>query len=75
MRKHLFLLVLPLLSASALAACAVRESTSAYTIDEPVAPSRLDGTCARVADTADMYHYCMQYGPQQALAIEHRQQG
>jgi hypothetical protein len=73
MRKRL-LLLLPLLSASALAACSVRETTSAYTVDE-TSPSSLDGTCSTVADTGDMYRYCMQYGPQQALAIEHRPQG
>lgn len=75
MRTRL-LLVLPLLSASALAACSVqettRDTTSAYTVDEPSPAAPLDGTCASVADTGDMYRYCMQYGPQQALAIEHR---
>jgi len=40
-----------------------------------MSPSSLDGTCSTVADTGDMYRYCMQYGPQQALAIEHRPQG
>jgi len=69
MRKHL--LLLPLLAASALAACSVRDSTvSAYTIDEPTTPSSLDAKCSSVADTGDMYRYCMQYGPQQALAAE-----
>jgi hypothetical protein len=64
MRKHL--LLLPLLAASALAACSVQDSTvSAYTSDEP---SSLDGTCRSVADTGDMYRYCMEYGPQQAMA-------
>lgn len=74
MRKRL-LLVLSLLSSSALGACTVQDTTSAYTVDEPTPTSTLDGTCASVADTGDMYRYCMQYGPQQALAIEHRQQG
>jgi hypothetical protein len=74
MLKRLSLLVLPLLSASALAACSVQETTSAYTVDE-TSPSALDGTCTNVADTGDMYRYCMQYGPQQALAAEHRPQG
>ena len=68
MRKRLFLL--PLLAASSLTACSVRESTvSAYTSDGPTT-APLDGTCASVADTSDMYLYCMQYGPQQALAAE-----
>jgi hypothetical protein len=67
MRKHLFRL--PLLAASALAACSVqRDSTvSAYTADEP---SSLEATCTSVADTGDMYRYCMEHGPQQALAAE-----
>jgi len=64
MRK-LFLL-LPLL-----AACSVQNSkVEAYTSDEPAASSPLDPTCASVADTGDMYRYCMEYGPQQALAAE-----
>jgi hypothetical protein len=68
MRKRL--LLLPLLAASALTACSVRDSTvSAYT-SEDLTVSPLDGTCASVADTGDMYHYCMQYGPQLALAPE-----
>ena len=75
MRKRLLLLALPLLSAPALAACSVQDTTSAYTVEDPASPSTLDGTCATVADTGDMYRYCMQYGPQQALAIEHRPQG
>jgi hypothetical protein len=69
------LLLLPLLVLPALAACSVRESTgrestSAYTVDEN-APTSLDTTCSSLADTGDMYRYCMQYGPQQALAAEH----
>ncbi len=63
-------LLLPLLAALALGACSVQDTTSAYTIDEPAAPSTLDGTCAGVADTGDIYRYCMEYGPQQALAAE-----
>ena len=65
MRKRL--LLLPLLVLSALSACSVQRDTvvSAYTSD---APATLDGTCNSVADTGDMYRYCMEYGPQQALA-------
>ena len=66
MRKHL--LLLPFLVASALAACSVQDSTvSAYTTDEPT-PSSLDAKCVSVADTGDMYRYCMEFGPQMALA-------
>jgi hypothetical protein len=66
MRKHL--LLLPLLAASALAACSVQDQTvSAYTSDEP---SALDARCISLADTGDMYRYCMEYGPQQAMAAE-----
>jgi hypothetical protein len=67
MRTHLFLL--PLLVVPALAACSVQQDrVSAYTIDEP-SPAVLDGTCRSVADTGDMYRYCMEYGPQQAMAV------
>ena len=66
MRKRL--LVLPLLVLPVLAACSAQQDTviSAYTSDE-AAPA-LDGTCRSVADTGDMYRYCLEYGPQQALA-------
>ncbi len=65
MRTRLFLL--PLLVLPALAACSVQQDStvSAYTSDEP---SALESTCQRVADTGDMYRYCMEYGPQLALA-------
>jgi hypothetical protein len=71
MRKHINLVLL--IAVPALAACSVQDRTvSAYTSDEPAAApapaAPLDGTCLRVADTGDMYRYCMQYGPQQALA-------
>ena len=69
------LLLLPLLAAMALGACSVKDTTSAYTVDEPTPTSALDGTCTSVADTGDMYRYCLQYGPQQALALEHSPQG
>ena len=67
MRKHIILALL--IAAPALAACSAQEDTvvSAYTSDEPAA-APLDGTCLSVADTGDMYRYCMQYGPQVALA-------
>ena len=69
MRKHL--LLLPLLAASALAACSVQDSTvSAYTVDEPTPVVARQHRCVSVADTGDMYRYCMEYGPQQALAAE-----
>jgi hypothetical protein len=73
MRKRL--LLLPLLAASALSACSVQDTTvSAYTSDEPLTPggttSSRDATCVRLADTGDMYRYCMEYGPQLALAAE-----
>ena len=74
------LLILPLitwsLAASSLAACSVqettRDSTSAYTIDDNGTgggPGSLDTTCTSMADTGDMYRYCMEYGPQQAMAV------
>jgi hypothetical protein len=71
MRKHIILVLL--IAGPALAACSAQDTVvSAYTSDEPTsAPAPavpLDGTCLRVADTGDMYRYCMQYGPQQALA-------
>jgi hypothetical protein len=66
MRKHALLAIL--FAASALAACTAQDQTvSAYTMDEPAA-APLDGTCRSVADTGDMYRYCMQYGPLQAMA-------
>lgn len=68
------LLILPFLAASSLAACSVQETTrdstiSAYTVDDN-GPGSLDSTCTTLADTADMYRYCMEYGPQQAMAVE-----
>jgi hypothetical protein len=67
MRKRLFLF-LPLLASAALAACSVQDKTvSAYRSDD-FAPAALDGTCKSLADTGDMYRYCMEYGPQQAMA-------
>jgi len=69
MRKHLILL--PLLAAATLAACSAQDSTvSAYTSDKPTLSS-LDANCSRLATTGDMYRYCMEVGPQQALAAEH----
>ena len=66
MRKHIILALL--IAAPALAACSVREQTvSPYTSDD-LAPAPLDGTSKSVADTGDMYRYCMEFGPQQALA-------
>ena len=66
MRTHLLLVLL--LAVPALAACSVQDQViSAYTTDDPT-PAALDGTCRSVADTGDMYRYCMQYGPQQAMA-------
>ena len=63
------LLILPLLTALALGACSSQDTiVSAYTSDEPAATGPLDATCQRVADTGDMYRYCMEYGPQLALA-------
>ena len=63
MRKHIILALL--IAGPALAACSVQDQViSAYTTDEPA----LDGTCKSVADTGDMYRYCMEYGPQQAMA-------
>jgi hypothetical protein len=67
MRKRVLLVFL--LAAPALGACAVQETgVSAYTSDE----QSLEARCTTVADTGDMYRYCMQFGPQQALAAEHR---
>ena len=70
MRKHIILVLL--IAGPALAACSAQDTVvSAYTSDEPAAapaPATLDGTCLHVADTGDMYRYCMEYGPQQALA-------
>ena len=64
MRKHILLALL--IAAPALAACSAQDQViSAYTTDEP---TTLDGTCRSVADTGDMYRYCMEYGPQQAMA-------
>jgi hypothetical protein len=66
MRKHIILMLL--IAAPSVAACSVQDRTvSAYTSDEP-APAALDGTCKSVADTGDMYRYCLEYGPQQAMA-------
>jgi hypothetical protein len=66
MRKHIILALL--IAGPALAACSAQDTVvSAYTSDEPAA-SPLDGTCRSVADTGDMYRYCMEYGPQQAMA-------
>jgi hypothetical protein len=66
MRKHIILALL--FAVPALGSCATQDQTvSAYTIDEP-APAPLDGTCRSVADTGDMYRYCMQYGPLEARA-------
>ncbi len=69
------LLLLPLLAATALTACSVRDydspyTVSAYTSEEPASTSSLEATCTRLADTGDMYRYCMEYGPQLALAAE-----
>ena len=66
MRKHIILMLL--IAAPSVAACSVQDQTiSAYTTDEPV-PAVLDGTCRSLADTGDMYRYCMEFGPQQAMA-------
>jgi len=63
MRKHILLMLL--IAAPSVAACSPQDETiSAYTIDEPA----LDGTCKSLADTGAMYRYCMEYGPQQAMA-------
>jgi hypothetical protein len=61
------LLVLPAL----VACCCERETNiAAYTSDAAAAAS-LERSCADLADTGDMYRYCMRFGPQQALAAEH----
>ena len=64
MRKQILLILL--IAAPALAACSVQQDTvvSAYTSNET---SALDSTCQRIADTGDMYRYCMERGPQLAL--------
>ena len=64
-RTHIILALL--IAGPALAACSAQDTVSAYTIDEP-GPATFDGTCRSVADTGDMYRYCMEYGPQQAIA-------
>ena len=70
MRKHIILMLL--IAAPSVAACSMQDQTiSAYTTDD-LAPATLDGTCKSVADTGDMYRYCMEYGPQQALALTSR---
>ena len=66
MRKHIILMLL--IAAPSVAACSVQDQTiSVYTTDEP-GPAVLDGTCRSLADTGDMYRYCMEFGPQQAMA-------
>ena len=66
MRTHILLALL--VAGPALAACSAQDQIiSAYTTDDP-APTALDGTCQSIADTGDMYRYCLEYGPQQAMA-------
>ncbi len=68
MRKRVFFVLL--LTAPLLGACAVQETgVSAYTSDEQT----LEASCTALADTGDMYRYCLQVGPQQALAAERLQ--
>lgn len=72
MRKHIILALL--IAGPALAACSVQDQTiSAYTTDD-LAPAPLDGTCKSVADTGEMYRYCMEFGPQQAMAAAQSKQ-
>ena len=63
MRKRVFFLAL--LAVPALAACSPPETTvSGYTSDTTASLQR---DCSDLATTGDMYRYCMEIGPQQAV--------
>jgi len=55
------------LSAAALSGCA-SEQRSALLTDTPSSdPTSLEDKCSKIAETGDMYRYCLKVGPQQAV--------
>ena len=54
-------IVLASLSLATLAAC------SAADRDAPVNIAGVDASCSAISSTGDMYRYCLQVGPDQAL--------
>jgi hypothetical protein len=68
MRTRILLSIL--LALPTLAACSAPETTvSAYTADTPTDPAltEREQTCSDLSTTGDMYRYCMEVGPQQAI--------
>jgi hypothetical protein len=56
-----------ILSAALLGGCAAEERSALVADDASPAPTSLEQKCSEIAATGDMYRYCLQVGPQQAV--------